>query len=79
MKIKRIISVLLAVMILSSLTAVFAYEPLDIETSPQGESGFTAMRAEETEWYYRFDDNGVIMRRLWSYTYGKWKTEWEYF
>lgn len=30
---------------------------------------------EETEWVYRYN-NGVLQKRLWSLTYGKWLTEW---
>ena len=32
--------------------------------------------AEETVWYTRIY-NGMLQRRLWSVTYGKWLTEWE--
>lgn len=31
--------------------------------------------AEETEWFVRIR-NGMIEKRLWSYTYGKWLTDW---
>lgn len=34
--------------------------------------------AEQTEWMYR-NVGDKIQRRLWSLTYGKWLTEWEYF
>lgn len=34
--------------------------------------------AEQTEWRYRVVDD-KLQRRLWSLTYGKWLTEWEYF
>ncbi|KAF5059423.1 hypothetical protein DSECCO2_336060 [anaerobic digester metagenome] len=34
--------------------------------------------AEQTEWRYR-DVGDKIQRRLWSLTYGKWLTDWEYF
>jgi hypothetical protein len=32
-------------------------------------------RAEVTKWYYR-NHEGVKQKRLWSVTYGYWKTEW---
>ncbi len=32
-------------------------------------------RAEETKWYYR-TVNGVLQKRLWSVTYGRWLTDW---
>jgi len=33
------------------------------------------MRMEVTEWYYRVGNNG-LEKRLWSVTYGYWKTDW---
>lgn len=30
---------------------------------------------EETKWYYR-TENGVLQRRQWSLTYGRWMSEW---
>lgn len=35
----------------------------------------TITRAEQTRWYYR-KYNGVMQKRLWSITYGRWKTKW---
>lgn len=32
--------------------------------------------AEYTEWYYRINEDGVFQKRLWSYTYQKWLTDW---
>ena len=32
-------------------------------------------RAEETEWVYRVY-NGNLEKRLWSNTYGVWRTDW---
>lgn len=34
-------------------------------------------RAEEVGWKYRVY-NGNLEKRLWSYTYGKWLTDWIY-
>lgn len=34
------------------------------------------VRAEETEWYVRITETGLIQKRLWSITYGYWKTDW---
>lgn len=34
-----------------------------------------AIRAEQVEWKYRFHE-GNLQKRLWSYTYGCWKTPW---
>ncbi len=33
--------------------------------------------AEQTEWYFRIVD-GKPQKRLWSITWGKWLTEWEW-
>jgi len=33
--------------------------------------------AEETTWFYRYVD-GKLQKRLWSNTYGKWLTDWEW-
>lgn len=33
--------------------------------------------AEQTEWMYRVVD-GDLQKRLWSITWGKWLTEWEW-
>lgn len=40
-------------------------------------NGDVVIFAEETQWYYRTVD-GRIQRRLWSLTWGKWLTEWEW-
>lgn len=32
--------------------------------------------AEQTEWYFRYNEEGVLQRRLWSLTYQKWLTDW---
>jgi hypothetical protein len=31
--------------------------------------------AEETMWVYNLED-GILWKRLWSLTYGYWKTDW---
>lgn len=35
------------------------------------------LRAERKEWKYRLVD-GKTQKRLWSITYGKWLTDWEW-
>lgn len=32
--------------------------------------------AEETQWYYIIDGDGVLWGRLWSLTHGVWLTDW---
>ena len=76
---KRIISLLLTlVMCLSFSVAAFAENP----NVPGKENGAELIvpgeqpRAEETQWYYRITDDGLFQKRLWSITYGYWKTDW---
>lgn len=52
-------------------TASLASEPLAITQ----DTSISPM-SEETVWYNRIY-NGMLQRRLWSVTYGKWLTEWE--
>lgn len=33
-------------------------------------------QAEVTEWVLRYNENGVLQKRLWSRTYAKWLTDW---
>lgn len=33
-------------------------------------------RLEETIWFYRTTESGLIQKRLWSITYGYWLTDW---
>ncbi len=70
---KKILSILLAVMMFCSIIPVAyadSYESIAIQDGEEIET-----RAEQTGWYYR-DNNGVLEKRLWSYTYGKWLTDW---
>lgn len=75
---KRIISLLLALaMFLSMSVTAFAASPDALGDDIMDELVITddQPRAEETKWYYRIYDN-LIQRRLWSITYGYWKTDW---
>jgi len=75
---KRIISLILALALCLSLSiTAFAVSP----DTPEEETGNELvisgeqLRAEETEWYYRIYGD-LFQRRLWSITYGYWKTDW---
>lgn len=77
---KRLLSLILALVICLSFSAVaFAECP----EAPEKESGEEMVipgeqsRWEETEWYYRITEDGLFQRRLWSITYGYWLTDWE--
>ena len=76
---KKIVCMLLALMLCFNLSAIaFAEQP---DTSDDGnisdivDSGNNP-RAEETKWYFRITDEGWVQQRLWSLTYGYWKTDW---
>ena len=76
---KRIISLILALTMCLSLTAVVYAEGVDTqmdETTEELVIPGDQTRAEETEWYYRITGDGLFQRRLWSCTYGYWKTDW---
>ncbi len=76
---KRLISLFLALTILLSVSSVALAECFE---APDGsdveiiavESG-ESTRAEETIWYFRVL-NGIVQKRLWSLTYGRWLTDW---
>ena len=76
---KRIISLILALVMCFSFSAVAFAESAD---TPEEEATRELVieddqtRAEETEWYYRITDDGLFQRRLWSITYRKWLTDW---
>lgn len=72
---KYLCALAMIVMVMSSGVAVHADsvqpEITNIESS-------ASQRKEETEWAFRRNpDTGVLEKRLWSITYGVWRTEWE--
>ena len=74
MKVKRIITIIILLVLLTSLLplSVNAAALQRKETEIVEEE---IQRAEQTEWYYRIN-NGVLEKRLWSITYGRWLTDW---
>lgn len=77
---KKLVSLFLALVLLVSLSApAFAENPNDtaeneIVTASKDPNDPT--RLEETMWYYRTTESGLIQKRLWSLTYGYWLTDW---
>ena len=71
---KRIISFLLALVLCLSLPALVYAEYTN--SAAVNYSLENTDRAEETEWHYRITDDGLFQKRLWSITYGYWKTDW---
>jgi len=76
---KRLSALLLVcLLIFSASIVVYAdagYEPVvvDTETGPM----VSVARAEQTEKVFRINpDTGRAQYRIWSITYGYWKTDW---
>ncbi|NLV86803.1 MAG: hypothetical protein GX025_06260 [Clostridiales bacterium] len=44
--------------------------------SIQSDGDIITPQAEVTEWVFRYNENGVLQKRLWSRTYAKWLTDW---
>lgn len=76
---KKVICLLLSLVLCLSLSAP-AFAAVVGEPEEEDSSAYAASdnqtRLEETEWYYRITESGLIQRRLWSITYGYWKTDW---
>ena len=74
MKAKRIFAIIVLLVLLTSImpfsvnAAVFQSKETELVEEE-------IQRAEQTEWHYRIN-NGVLEKRLWSITYGRWLTDW---
>lgn len=72
---KRIVSLLLAMIVLLSVS-VPAFATADLpnveDEQPAPSEGY---RIEQTVWFFR-NNNGILEKRLWSLTYGRWLTDW---
>lgn len=78
MKIKRFFVRFLSLGILM-VTALLStgYTAQAQEVNVNSTNGDVVIFAEQTEWRFRVVD-GRLQRRLWSLTWGKWLTEWEF-
>ena len=65
------IALLLSINVLPVNATAEAVSPLAIS-----QDNTVSPLSEETVWCNRIH-NGVLQKRLWSITYGKWLTEWE--
>lgn len=73
---KRIICFLVVLVLCISFSVpVFADFGSSIDENNSLSISTDDTRAEETVWYYRIYDN-LYQKRLWSITYGYWKTDW---
>lgn len=78
MKLKKncLCAVAMLVMVMSSGLAVSA--DMVVSTDTITESTTISPRKDETEWVFRINPKtDVLEKRLWSITYGVWRTEWE--
>ena len=76
---KRFISLILALVICLSFSALAFAESPEVPEKENGEELVISgdqTRWEETEWYYRITGDGLVQKRLWSLTYGYWLTDW---
>lgn len=66
-------------LLLMCLSTAFSHEyaVYAAEKAIYTENGGAVIQSEETEWRYRVVD-GKPQKRLWSITYAKWLTEWEW-
>lgn len=70
----RFLSLMLLMVTALLSTGYTAYaQDINIDST----NGDVTIFAEQTEWRYRVVD-GYLQRRLWSLTWGKWLTEWEW-
>ncbi len=75
---KRLVLAALAALSLAMPLSAQPAEAAEVQAADSGDHASPQItRAEETEWYYRVVD-GKLQRRLWSITYGKWITDWEW-
>ncbi|MFP3156352.1 hypothetical protein LQZ18_18390 [Lachnospiraceae bacterium ZAX-1] len=70
---KLFIGVLLATVIGDPQLQVMATEPQLSNPAPASEQ--ITPRAEKTQWYYQ-SVGGRLQKRLWSITYGVWRSDW---
>lgn len=76
---KRLISILLAVMLFCSvIPAAYADSYSESKEAAEAQSDTEIEpRVEEKGWFYRYNEElGRYEKRLWSFTYGKWLTDW---
>lgn len=70
---KSIVTLLVTITSLSVSNTIHADEISMINEIDSSKS--MDVKAEQTKWYYRIH-NGKKQKRLWSLTYGYWKTDW---
>jgi len=71
--VKKIMVLIMCLVMMAAINmpTFAAYQTIQHEVTKE----VATPRAEVTQWMYRIY-NGVHQKRLWSITYGYWKTEW---
>ena len=71
---KRILSLILCILLFCSIMPMAFADEIAPPLEPIGGDA-SISEVEEVVWVYREKD-GVTEKRLWSYTYGCWLTDW---
>ncbi|WP_312651834.1 hypothetical protein [Aminipila sp.] len=84
MKLKSVLVILLVCLVVTSFISVldqdsytYATSNGSLKISSVDQSNVLSPRSEQTVWKYRTVDDKV-QKRLWSKTYNKWLTDWEW-
>lgn len=72
---RLLVTLLVALTVMGSSTAFAAEAKTPAAPVVESHDGTVVIMAEETCWYYR-EWSGGFQKRLWSYTYNKWLTNW---
>ena len=81
MKLRRAFTCLVAGLLVTAFSVPIGGDAVvyaaSVSTNAGADGVSVVQRAEETEWVYRVVD-GKLQKRLWSITYEKWLTDWEW-
>ena len=72
---KKIIFIISCLILCFLLIEPCYVKAADTQTESVPNKTQSMARSEETRWVYR-ELNGIKQKRLWSLTYGYWKTDW---
>lgn len=72
---KKLLLCLCVCMSISLCVPLPIYAADKLETIVEENNIENIVRSEKVQWYYRYNA-GMKQKRLWSVTYGYWKTNW---
>lgn len=76
-KLKKKCLCIVAMLLMVMSSGMIAHADV-VQPSCTIENSSVSPRRDETQWVFRRNpDTGEIEKRLWSITYGVWRTEWE--